>query len=42
MAMVVHHLPVHHHQHLHIEPLIVLVLHQHSTFVPWNELVLIW
>lgn len=41
MAMVVHHLSVHHHQHFHIELAAMLVLHEDGSFVPWNELVLI-
>lgn len=41
MAMVVHHLSVHHHQHFHVELAVVLVLHQYGSFVPWDELVLI-
>lgn len=42
MAVVVHHLSVHHHQHFHVQLAAVLVLHEYSSFVPWDELVLIW
>lgn len=41
VAVVVHHLSVHHHQSLHVDLLTDLILHQHRSFVPGDKPVLI-